>query len=332
MPTSENHLMLITKTPSATMFAEDRTHQRIRDRYLKAVSGRRSDETAPGCSVADRNLSETNDHRRDNVRACSLFVTGSPNRSRIGEKIVLPLRRCFWVGRCADRSMSFPEVSTVSRQHACIYHRGNSVVIRDWGSRNGTFVNGMRVGSATLKSGDRISIGPVELKLLVHDDPEYAFLNTLLELATLDHLTGLSNRRAFDNNFEKEVDRARRYDRSLSMLVFDIDKFKRINDKMGHPFADQIIQDFARLLLQSCRRQDSVARIGGDEFAMICPETSFAKAAELAARMVTRTRLLGITCSIGVAELQHSMPGELYRTADRALYAAKRRGGDQHAG
>jgi len=155
----------------------------------------------------------------------------------------------------------------------------------------------------------------------------------LSKLASTDHLTGLLNRRAFSDRLEHDVARARRHDRPLSLAVFDVDHFKSINDTFGHPTGDRVLGDFAERLMAGRRAGDVIARIGGEEFALIMADTDGA-GAELCAE---RNRLaIGehafpgvgtLTTSIGICALDHASDAqELLRNADRALYWAKASG------
>lgn len=159
----------------------------------------------------------------------------------------------------------------------------------------------------------------------------------LLELARIDALTGLLNRRTFFEALAEEVGRAERYHRPLALMTLDLDHFKRINDSYGHPTGDRTLQSFARALTACMRQHDVVGRIGGEEFAVVLPELDREHGAEAARRVLEMVRGLTVagpsgeatafTVSIGVAELA---PGQtvdqLLSRADAALYQAKRGG------
>ncbi|MGX4804875.1 diguanylate cyclase [Bradyrhizobium guangdongense] len=160
----------------------------------------------------------------------------------------------------------------------------------------------------------------------------------LLEtLATTDSLTGLSNRRHFLESLDAEWSRFQRYYRSVSVLMLDIDHFKSVNDRYGHAVGDEAIKAVAEACLAGKRKSDLVGRIGGEEFAVLLPETSLSRAkivAErirkhvMAARLNTHQVQFGVTVSIGIAEATVSMSGidALMRAADDALYRAKAEG------
>jgi diguanylate cyclase (GGDEF)-like protein len=148
-----------------------------------------------------------------------------------------------------------------------------------------------------------------------------------------DALTSLYNRRAYETIIDNEVARSKRYDSSLSLILFDIDHFKNINDSYGHKTGDKIIISIARLLTESIRKSDSLYRVGGEEFAIISPQTnadSAFKLAEMARQRVAEFAFgikLKVTISLGVAELHQDVSkDQLYSHADQAMYQAKNAG------
>ncbi len=158
------------------------------------------------------------------------------------------------------------------------------------------------------------------------------YLEARLDAYT-DPLTGLRNRRYLDLILERELFRARRYRRPLSLLVLDLDNFKRINDTHGHPVGDRVLRALARCLEEHIRQSDRAVRLGGEEFAILLAETPLAQAVRMASRLrqaVAALRVFpaeGISVSIGVAEARpEDSPLSLLKRADDALYQAKRRG------
>jgi diguanylate cyclase (GGDEF)-like protein len=156
-------------------------------------------------------------------------------------------------------------------------------------------------------------------------------MEELKRRAQTDPLTGLLNRGAFDEHFARALAAAQRYRRPLSVVIADIDHFKGINDAHGHATGDQVLVAFAQLLLAQSRAVDTVARVGGEEFAILMPEVDAAGAAGYAERLrdaVERMRGpegIGITASFGLADLldgRHD-PASLLALADQALYASK---------
>jgi diguanylate cyclase (GGDEF)-like protein len=157
----------------------------------------------------------------------------------------------------------------------------------------------------------------------------------LLSLATSDPLTGLLNHRAFQERVESEVGRAQRYGRPLALMLLDLDHFKSINDAYGHQAGDAALMHAARLLEAGARAGDVLGRIGGDEFALLLPETSAEQALPIAERWAAefRTAPVGVathlTMSVGVCDLTDANGSrELLQLADGALYWAKSQGRD----
>lgn len=159
----------------------------------------------------------------------------------------------------------------------------------------------------------------------------------LQEQAEQDGLTRLYNHRHFLESLEKEFLRAGRYQRPLSLMMIDLDGFKSINDTLGHPKGDQVLTMIAGLLTQVVRHIDVVARYGGDEFAILLPETDREAAIRIGERVLKEIRrhpflegkrIFPLSASIGISSWRSSLPGagSLLREADQSLYAAKRGG------
>jgi diguanylate cyclase (GGDEF)-like protein len=166
----------------------------------------------------------------------------------------------------------------------------------------------------------------------------------LAELADLDGLTGIANRRRFDQLLSAEFNRAERYARPLSVTMIDIDHFKRVNDTYGHPVGDRVIRAVAQTIAETLRQSDRVARLGGEEFGIVTPEVTPAGALALGERLRKRIEELTIkgdtaidggftsvtvTVSIGIAAWDGRQPSEaaqLLKRADEAMYRAKESG------
>jgi diguanylate cyclase (GGDEF)-like protein len=152
------------------------------------------------------------------------------------------------------------------------------------------------------------------------------------ETSLTDALTGLGNRRQLDRRVHDELARANRYHTPLALLLIDVDRLKDINDRGGHQAGDRALEQVAKAIAATARKTDSAARFGGDEFALLAPETTAEDAMALAERIRERVNAGGIgspSVSIGVADLHHATSHEaeaLYRAADRALYVSKTSG------
>jgi diguanylate cyclase (GGDEF)-like protein len=163
------------------------------------------------------------------------------------------------------------------------------------------------------------------------------YLDTCEEAAFTDHLTGLANRRRFERQLEREVARARRFDRPFCLLLLDIDHFKLVNDSFGHDVGDDVLRRLGNALQAGTRGIDTAARVGGEEFAIVLTETDFAHALEVAERLRVSVAEMQVpvaghvTVSIGLAEFnaETSDARSLFLAADAALYEAKRNGRDR---
>ncbi len=161
-------------------------------------------------------------------------------------------------------------------------------------------------------------------------------LGALRLAANTDYLSGIGNRRALEHRLSVELGRAERHLRPLSILMVDIDAFRTINDRFGHLGGDVVIAAVARRLATAVRREDEVARIGGDEFMVICPETDSGSAHAIARKLARAVRVppmempggsLTVRVSIGTASTSaaHTTQADLMAAADKHLYVAKRR-------
>ncbi len=227
----------------------------------------------------------------------------------------------------------------VSRKHARVVVDGAAVRIEDLGSSNGTLVNGAKVDMQQLRDGDKIQIGSTTvLKFTYHDKLEESFQRQMYDAALRDGLTKAYNKKHFTHRLETEFAYAKRHASALSLLMFDVDHFKRINDTFGHLAGDYVLSRLAQVAQGTLRTEDLFARYGGEEFAILCRGVPLASAAILGERIrglvqttnfVFETREIPVTVSVGVAampELSIEQPLELVGCADEALYEAKRTG------
>lgn len=268
----------------------------------------------------------------------NIILISHPQNKNIGRRFRLAPDRALEIGRSPEAEVSLPEVPSISRNHARLEYRDGVVVLRDLNSTNGTAVNDRRIdGPTPLRSGDRFQIGAVHFKFLHERDVEHAYHNAIFELVIRDGLTGVFNKRKFDEEIDREFARARRYGRALSLVLADIDLFKSINDRHGHLAGDFVLQQISARMRDALRAEQVLARIGGEEFAVLCPETDASGAVEVADKLrhgivaapfCPGNLRIEATCSFGVAERSEAMaaPAELLAAADRALYRSKSEG------
>jgi diguanylate cyclase (GGDEF)-like protein len=268
----------------------------------------------------------------DQGNACIVVIYGS----EIGRRVTLGTAP-FEIGRSSKNDL-FIDQESVSRSHARVSFDGaGGYSICDLGSTNGTFVNDTVVKERGLQDGDQIQIGRSILKFMTGENIEAHYHEEIYRLMTVDALTQAFNRRYFDEAIERELNRARRYGRPLTLVLFDIDHFKKINDTHGHLAGDGMLRQLSVAVKSKLRREDIFARIGGEEFAVILPEIDIdgaKKTGEKLRSIVERSELkfeqtvIPCTISVGVAELRTDDAGAavLYARSDEALYAAKKTG------
>ncbi len=227
----------------------------------------------------------------------------------------------------------------ISRRHARILKAGGDVIIEDLNSANGTMVNGELVTQRVLKNGDKISIGAsTVVRFSFNDTLDESFQQKMIEAALRDGLTRAYNKRYFLERLETEYAFAKRHHAELSLLLFDIDFFKKINDTRGHIAGDAVLVELSSVIQSMLRAEDVFARYGGEEFAILARGTSLAKAALLAERIRARVEAtdftyeqlsIPVTISVGVAGLPETRcddATQLVAGADTALYDSKRSG------
>jgi two-component system, cell cycle response regulator len=266
-----------------------------------------------------------------------LLIIYHPDRSLLGKRTNLDGTKRL--GRLNDNDIVL-EDGPVSRHHAVVERNpaGLCWVLRDLNSKNGTWLNDAPLqGEAPLRHGDRLKIGSIIVKYLSGADLEASFLEEIYQLNITDHLTRLPNRQRLDDQLNKEFMRARRHVRSLSVLFIDIDFFKGVNDTYGHQAGDAVLAAVGQLLRARARSDDLPARLGGEEFVVVLPETDLAGAASLAEdlraaveRLVVEycNQPIRLTISVGCAEItsKDQRPDDILARADERLYEAKRRG------
>ena len=276
--------------------------------------------------------SEARAPRQTSDNGCLIVIYGPD----IGRRVQVTTEPLI-IGRSPQCEVQIDQES-VSRNHCRIRFHEDEFRVRDLESTKGTYVNDDLVeDEGRLRHGDQLKVGRTILKFIVGDDIEVQYHEEIYRLMTTDGLTQLHNKRYFDETFDKEVARAKRYKRTFSLLLFDIDHFKHINDKFGHLAGDAILRQLGAVTLGRLRRNDVIARIGGEEFALITPEVSLDGAGDLAGkinRLIRDTRFefegtrVEVTVSVGVAEWQshYDDPDDLFKAADEKLFEAKRLG------
>ena len=265
-----------------------------------------------------------------------------------GKKIVLNKKETY-IGRGKDNDIVI-DSNSVSRMHAVIYKKEKNgttkVYIKDLKSTNGTYIKDRQIPQergVELNDGDKIKIGSTIYKFLMGNDIEGNYFEEIYRLTITDGLTEIYNKRAFLENLEREFNRSQRYNRPLSLIIFDIDHFKRVNDTYGHLTGDYVLKHLAKIIKNSVRSEEFFARYGGEEFVIIMPESTRSAAIKLGEKIrvlvesstfLFEGKIIPITISVGVATINPSIfkPIELISVADRNLYQAKATGRNRVVG
>jgi diguanylate cyclase (GGDEF)-like protein len=268
------------------------------------------------------------------VAPCLVVIFGPD----LGRKIPFEEPRCR-IGREPGCDVVVP-IDGISREHCELLARDDGIALRDLGSTNGTRLNGRDLPPCVevpLRSGDRIELVGVVFKFLEGWDVEAQYHEEIHQLTIVDGLTRTFNRRYLIDFVTREISRCRRHERPLALMLFDVDRFKQINDGFGHAAGDHVLRTLAEVAREGVRREECLARYGGDEFVIVMPETQRAGALIVAER--TRGRVetrdfvwagkrLPVTISVGIAELEEGIASAeaLIAAADERLYAAKAAG------
>jgi diguanylate cyclase (GGDEF)-like protein len=266
-----------------------------------------------------------------------LVVIAHPEERFLGSRFTLSRGSSLVIGRSSTADVRFTGIDSISRHHARVTF-DDGIWVEDLGSTNGTLVGDEPItGRQEVSSGDRIQVGAVHFKLLHELDVEHAYHVAVYEMMMRDALTQLFNRRKFDEEAQREFARASRYARPLSLVIFDVDEFKDVNDTYGHMAGDSVLQRIANRARELSRAEQILGRIGGDEFAILCPEVEPEGVRIYVDRLrdeiasmehIEGNRSFRVTCSFGIASLKPSLSRvvELFEEADAALYTSKHRG------
>jgi len=228
--------------------------------------------------------------------------------------------------------------NSVSRRHARIHPRPDGYYAEDLGSTNGTYINDVAAGMTRLRDGDYLRVGSCIYRFLMGGNVEADYHAVIYKLTIVDALTDIHNKRFFLEFLERELVRSGRYQRPLSLLMFDIDHFKAVNDALGHLGGDYVLREIAARVKPLVRSDELFARYGGEEFAVVLPEATRDGAVKVGERLRNAVAekpfhyegvAVPTTISVGVATTigdERMTPGELIELADQQLYEAKRRG------
>ncbi len=259
--------------------------------------------------------------RKPKADACLVVIYGQA----IGHKYILRPGEIL-IGRSSQAQIQIDHES-VSRRHARLMLADTGVALSDLGSTNGTYVNDEAIDERTLNNGDLVKVGRTILKYLSTDNIEAAYYEEIYRLTTVDGLTRCYNARYAKESLVKEASRAARYKRPLTLMVFDVDDFARINEEFGHLAGDAVLAQLGKRLARRVRREDVLARTGGGEFCVVMPELDKAGGVLLAQRilkLVSETAFgfddvqIPVTLSIGVAQSNELDDAEQFTNPGRS--------------
>ena len=250
-------------------------------------------------------------------------------------------------GRSPQAAIFIDEPS-VSRRHAKIFSgMDETVTIEDLGSSNGTYVNDNKIKEKTvINNGDMVRFGAILLKFFSSSDIDNIVHDKIYQMVTIDPGTGVFNKRYLQDTIKSEFKLAKSYHQDLSVIYYDLDFFKKVNDNLGHEAGDQVLKVSAQIVKSQLRKQDKLCRFGGEEFIIILPATTEQIATKLAERIriSVQNYVFAIeqkaqdgskknikhkqTISLGVAGVtsQMSSPAALLELADSRLYKSKHTG------
>ncbi len=254
----------------------------------------------------------------------------------------------IWIGRSPDADVVLPE-KEVSRFHSLIVlHADGTATVRDCTSKNGTLLGSRTITEtpAALRDGATLQVGGgVVLRFSFRDHLEEHFERKLYDSATRDDLTGAFNKRHFDERLRQELASAKRSGRPLSLVLLDIDDFKRVNDTHGHAAGDHVLREATTRLERELRESELLARYGGEEFVVLLRDTDLSLGLRVAERLrcalhseplTWEDQRIVLSASFGVAcdpdGRYNDSPERLFQDADECLYRAKRAGKNRVCG
>lgn len=242
------------------------------------------------------------------------------------------------IGRRADKVHVWIDDASVSREHCRISFHGKKAVVTDLGSLNRTFVNDQQVlQSADLSHGDMLRVGNVRLRYFSHGSADQLLFDRIYRMAVEDRMLGVFRRDYLLEKLDEEFRLAKANNDHLSIMFLDLDKFKLINDNLGHDAGDFVLKEVCFLIKQLLRPQDVFGRYGGEEFCIILPSTNLEEAYNCAENIRKECEVhvfdyegtqIPVTLSIGVASSQPQINSsqELLKIADALVYRSKELG------
>jgi diguanylate cyclase (GGDEF)-like protein len=267
---------------------------------------------------------------------CFVIIRGNPTSHRFFLD-----KDEMTIGRDPSAEISISD-QLISRKHAKVTRKDGTVSIEDLKSSNGTVINGSKLEANSprvLAKEDMIKLGNTILKFLPAGHIEIVYYGNLNQAANTDPMTKCFNKGYFLEAIEAEVKRARALSSPLTLIFFDLDHFKKVNDTYGHDAGDFVLKEFTTLVRNSglYKQKDIFARYGGEEFCLLMPGVTSSEAAKIAEEIRGKIHLhefnyegkrIPVTTSLGVSELKSDTESanELIKSSDKALYTSKESG------
>jgi diguanylate cyclase (GGDEF)-like protein len=270
----------------------------------------------------------------------SLIHYNGPN---VGKRYILN-QKVTDIGRSLSAYISIAD-SSISRYHAIITEDSDRFTIEDTDSVNGTYINDRKMKKHILNDHDVIQVGLLILKYLANSNIDSIIHDKIYQMATIDADTQIFNKQYVLNTLDLEFNISKESDQPLSVIYYDLDFFKRVNDQYGHAAGDYVLQKNAKLIKQVIGNDGIFGRFGGEEFVVILPNTQLEAAAKIAEIIRHRCEIQLIeiehesndktlvsvhkqTISAGVAEIATGMHSarDLLKLSDRNLYISKQEG------
>lgn len=291
--------------------------------------------------IAELNHTELRRQTQKKSTACLVQYNGNA----LGKRYTL-LDNDVKIGRSPDADITIGEAS-VSRIHARIIQRENLITIEDTGSANGTYINDQKINSETpLNDRDMLRLGAVILKFFSSDNMDGYVQDQIYRKATIDVGTQVYNKLYLLESLAAEFNQSKQSGRLLSLIYYDLDHFKKVNDNFGHNAGDQVLKESTQIVKNMIRKDDILGRFGGEEFIIVLPNTDLNTAYELGerTRQACENYLFQLdvidsdgtrkkvphrqTFSVGITQLDSSMnsPKDLLESADKKLYKSKQTG------
>ena len=242
------------------------------------------------------------------------------------------------IGRRADRAQVWIDDASVSREHCRVDFQGTKATVSDLGSLNHTFINDQMVEqSIDLAHGDMLRVGNVRLRYFAHGSADQLLFDRIYRMAVQDRMLDIFRKDYLVEKLEEDFRAVKTSGSALALVMFDLDKFKNINDTHGHDAGDFVLKEVCNLIKPLVRAEDTFGRYGGEEFCIILPKTSLNEAGDFAEQVRSLIEksifdyegtVIPVTLSLGVAVVTSGIATstDFIKAADAGIYKSKHGG------